>query len=108
VNESFGSERRAAFRNSSVAILLGNVANWQISKIRHESFDIHFPSFDGVGTQCVFIRFQSQIRGLLEIQFRAGRNFQTANLCPQVIQSAVGKFALFSFKRAAKLLASAL
>ena len=108
VNESFGCERRAAFRNPAVTILLGDVTDWQILKIWRESFDIHFPSFDGIGTQCVFIRFQPQIRGLLEIQFRVGRNFQTANLCPQVIQSAVGQLAVFGFKRAAKLLASAL
>ncbi|HUA37770.1 MAG TPA: hypothetical protein VMA35_05145 [Candidatus Sulfopaludibacter sp.] len=58
VDESFRSERCAALLHPMVAILRGEIADRNISERGGESFDIHFPAFDGAWTQCVSVRLQ--------------------------------------------------
>ncbi|MGA3143169.1 MAG: hypothetical protein ABSF10_09020 [Verrucomicrobiota bacterium] len=58
MDESFRSERCTALLHPTVAILRGEIADRNISERGGESFDIHFPAFDGAGTQCVFVRLQ--------------------------------------------------
>ncbi|HUD48943.1 MAG TPA: hypothetical protein VMR33_19070 [Candidatus Baltobacteraceae bacterium] len=69
MNESFRSQNRAALFHPAVTILIGDIANGDVLKIREQSLDVHFPAFDGAGAEGVLVGIQPHFPGLGEGQF---------------------------------------
>jgi regulator of extracellular matrix RemA (YlzA/DUF370 family) len=58
VNENVGRRDHPVLFDPAVAVLVSDIADGCILKIRNQSIDVHFPALDRAGTEGVFIGFQ--------------------------------------------------